>query len=159
MSLVKHFANSLNSRLLAIVGCALSIAMAVGCGEKVHIVPQTECEKNLSLVVRAYGEANGSLNHPPKNADELLPYLKPLGDPDRLLVSSSDGEPLVIIWGVDTSRGGPSPYPGLWSILVYERKGKGGSRVVADTRGFSKTIPSEDFTKLTFAGRHKPAAD
>ena len=159
MSLVAHFGNSLNSRLLSIPGFALLIAVAVGCGEKVHVVPQTSCEKTLTTLVMAYMEANSRLNHPPKNSDELRPFIKEFGDPDTLLVSPNDGEPFVIVWGVDTGGGGPSPYPGLWSVLAYEKKGKGNTRVVADTRGFSRTIPQEDFTKLTFARRHKPEAN
>lgn len=159
MSLVTHFGSFLNSRFLSIAGSALLIAVAAGCGEKVHVVPQTSCEKSLSTIVLAYMEAQGRLNHPPKSTDELRPFLKELGDPETLLISPNDGEPFVIVWGVDTGRGGPTPYPGLWSVLAYEKKGKGSSRVVTDTRGRSMTIPQEDFSKLTFAKGHKPAAD
>jgi hypothetical protein len=156
MSLVTK---SLTSRRLLIAGCALFVATLLGCGEKVHVVPMTASEENLRNLVLAYMEASGRLNRPPKNAEDLKLVYKDLNSSEKVLVSPSDGEPYVVIWNVDVSRGGPGPYQGMWAILAYERKAKGGGRVVVDTRGRPMTVPEEDFSKLTFAGGHKPAVN
>ena len=76
-----------------------------------------------------------------------------------MLISPNDGEPYVIVWGVDTARGGPTDYQGMWGIIAYERKGAGGKRAVVDVRGRPLTIPEPDFTKLTFVGGHKPSGN
>jgi hypothetical protein len=129
-----------------------------GCGSGPKVLPLSNAELHLAHVAAAYSEAQDQLGHPPKNAEEIKPYLKEFGNPDELLVSPNDGQPYVIIWGVDMSRGGPTDYKGMWAILAYEQKGSGGKRIVTDTRGRPLTVPEEDFSKLTFAGRHKPVS-
>jgi hypothetical protein len=132
-----------------------------GCGSstETNVVPLTASEKNLKDVVLAYLDAQEVLHHYPKNAEELKPYLKRFGDPDQLLKSPTDGEPYVILWGTDLSRGGPTPYQQMFPIFGYEKKGSGGKRAIVDVRGRPLTVPTEDFPKLTFAGGHKPDSD
>jgi hypothetical protein len=135
------------------------ILPATGCGSGATVLPHTDAEKNLSWVVVAYQEAYSKLNRPPKNVEELTNSLKDFGDPEKLLVSPNDGEPFVIVWGVNPGQGGPTPYKGMWQIIAYDKKGKGGMRVVCDIRGHSITIPEEDLSQLTFVRGHKPAAN
>jgi hypothetical protein len=140
-----------------LVGPVLLAGLA-GCGSSdPKVVPLTASEQKLTHVALAYREAHSRLHHGPKDADELKPFLKEFGDPEELLVSPNDGEPYVVVWGVDPTRGGPTPYQGMWPILAYERKGTGGKRAITDIRGVPKTVPAEDFPKLTFVGRHKPS--
>jgi hypothetical protein len=124
---------------------------------KPHIVPLSASEERLRDITLAYMEANEKLGRGPKNADELKPHLTRFGNPDELLVSPNDGEPYVIVWGVDTSRGGPTDYQGMWQILAYEKKGAQGKRAVTDTRGRPLTIPEGDLSQLKFAGKHRPS--
>jgi hypothetical protein len=141
----------------AIICLAAGLA---GCGKsETNVVALSASEKNLANIVLAYMDAHEELHHNPKNAEELKPFLKRFGDPDQILKSPSDGEPYVIVWGTDTSRGGPTPYQQMFPIFGYERKGSGGKRAIVDVRGRPLTIPAEDFTKLTFVAGHKPDAN
>ncbi len=149
----KRFGPSPGLRL----GLAVALAGLTGCGSGPHVVALSDSEKNLTHIAMAYGEAQSSLGHPPKNAEQLKPFLKEFGNPDELLVSPNDGQPYVVIWGADTTRGGPTEYKGMWGILAYEKKGANGKRAVTDIRGRPLTVPEADFAKLTFVGRHKPS--
>jgi hypothetical protein len=134
------------------------LAGLAGCGAAgPKVVPLSDSEKNLTSVALAYTEAHTRLGRPPKNAEELKPFLKEFGNPEDLLVSPNDGEPYVVVWGVDPTRGGPTDYQGMWQIIAYEKKGSGGRRAVTDIRGRPLTVPEEDFPKLTFVGRHRPS--
>jgi hypothetical protein len=135
------------------------LAGLAGCGSGPDVIPLTSSEKNLTYIAMAYSNAHERLRHGPKDAEELKPFLKEYGDPEQLLTSPNDGQPYVVVWGVDPNRGGPTPYRQMFPILAYERKGAGGKRAVTDIRGRPLTIPEEDFPKLTFVGRHKPSAD
>jgi hypothetical protein len=136
---------------------AAILAVAVGCSSsEPNVIPLSDSEKNLSHIVMAYIEAHSKLGRPPKSEDDLKPFLKEFGNPDELLVSPTDGQPYVVIWGVDPTQGGPTDYQGMWQIIAYEKAGAGGKRAVTDVRGRPMTVPDEDFPKLRFAGRHKP---
>jgi hypothetical protein len=133
------------------------LAGLAGCNSGPKVVPLTASEKRLTSVALAYHEAHNKLGRGPKDAEELKPFLKEFGDPEELLTSPNDGQPYVVVWGVNPV-GGPTAYEGMWQILAYEQKGAGGKRAVTDVRGRPLTVPEEDFPKLTFAGRHKPSA-
>jgi hypothetical protein len=140
------------------VGTAVLLAGLAGCSPSTHVVPLTKAEKSLTSIVLAYKEAHKQLGRAPKSADELKPFLKEFGDPGELLVSPNDGQPFVVVWGVDPTRGGPIGYKGMWQIIAYDQKGTGGRRAVTDIRGRPMTVPEEDFQKLTFVGQHKPSS-
>jgi hypothetical protein len=149
--------SSRHHSLYLLLSGALVLTGLAGCWSATpNVIPLTESEQNLTNIVLAYRDAQPQLNHWPKNAEELKPFLKTFGDPDQLLISPNDHEPYVVVWGADTSRGGPTDYQGMWGIIAYERTGAGGRRAVVDIRGRPMTIPEEDFSKLTFAGGHKP---
>jgi hypothetical protein len=134
------------------------LTASAGCwSSEPHVVPLSNSEKNLSRIATAYIDAHEKLGRPPKSVDDLKPSLKEAGTPEDVLISPNDGEPYVVIWGVDPSRGGPTDYQGMWQILGYEKRGKGGKRAVTDIRGRPMTVPDADFPKLTFAGRHQPS--
>ena len=136
----------------------LVLAVLAGCSSSVHVVPLTAAEQELTNIVAAYMDAEQQLNRPPKNAEELKPFLKRLGDPEDLLTSPNDGEPYGVAWGAALS-GGPTAYQGMFPIIAYERKGTGTSRAVVDVRGRPLTVPQADFSKLTFVRGHKPPGD
>jgi hypothetical protein len=138
---------------------ALALAGQAGCGSGPNVIPLTKAEKSLTFVALAYGEAHSRLGRGPKNAEELKPFLKEFGEPDELLVSPNDGQPYVVVWGANPTRGGPTEYKQMFPILAYENKGTRGRRALTDIRGRPMTIPQEDFPKLTFVGGHKPAAN
>jgi hypothetical protein len=135
------------------------LAVLGGCNSGPNVIPLSSSEQRLVFIVMAYRDAHEKLGRGPKNDEELKPYLREHGDPGDLLVSPDDGQPYVVVWGVDPAAGGPTEYRGMWRILAYERKGKGGKRAVIDTRGIPLTVPEGDFSKLKFVGRHKPDAN
>jgi hypothetical protein len=141
------------------LGLLALLAGLAGCSSGPKVVALSNSEKRLTFVTMAYLEAHSRLGHGPKSAEELKPYLKEFGDPEELLVSPDDGQPYVVVWGVDPTRGGPTEYQGMWQIIAYERKGAGGKRAVTDIRGRPLTVPEADFPKLTFVGGHKPSAN
>ncbi len=141
------------------LGLLFLLAGLIGCGSGTNVVPFSPAEQGLSKIALAYLDAHSRLGHGPKNAEELKPSLKDFGNPDELLVSPNDGQPYVIVWGVDPTRGGPTEYKGMWQILAYERQGTSGRRAVTDIRGRPMNVPEEDFSKLTFVGRHKPSTN
>ena len=127
--------------LWLLLGPSALLAGLAGCGSGVNVVPLSHAEKDLSYIAIAYREAHSRLGRPPKDAEDLKPFLKDFGDPEKLLVSPNDNQPYVVVWGADPSRGGPTPYQGMWAILAYERKGTGGKRAVTDIRGRPLTVP------------------
>jgi hypothetical protein len=150
-------AREVGRRSLVRVMSILLLAGLTGCfSSEPYVVPMTDSEKNLTNIVVAYTDALEELHRPPKNAEELKPFLKKYGDPDQLLTSPNDHEPYVVIWGVNPTRGGPTEYQQMWPVLAYERKGSGGKRAIVDIRGHPMLVPEEDMSKLTFAGGHKP---
>lgn len=148
-------------RAATLAATALLLACLPGCsgcgnGSNVYVVPLSASETRLRDLVLGYMDAHQRLGRGPKSAEELKPDLARFGNPDELLVSPNDGEPYVVVWGVDPSGGGPTDYQGMWPIIAYEKKGSGGKRAVVDTRGRPLTVPDEDFSKLKFVGRHRP---
>ena len=139
------------------LGLAVLLTALAGCrsSQEPEVIPLSPAEKNLTYIALAYSDAYGQLGRGPKNAEELKPFLKVFGNPDELLVSPNDGQPYVVVWGVNPT-GGPTDYQGMFPILAYERKGANGKRAVTDVRGRPLTVPEEDLPKLTFVGKHKP---
>jgi hypothetical protein len=150
-------------RAVAITTAAVLLTGLTGCsgcgggGAQPYVVPLSDSEKRLRDIVLGYMEAHEKLGRGPKGPEELKPHLTQFGNPDELLVSPDDGQPYVIVWGVDPSRGGPTEYQGMWQIIAYEKKGAGGKRAVVDIRGRPLTVPDGEFSQLKFAGRHRPS--
>lgn len=131
----------------------------LGCSsgpQNAYVVKLTKSEENLKFIAMAYTDATDEKSKPPKDAEELKPFLKTFGDPAELLVSPNDKLPYVVVWGARPT-GGPTEYKGMFPILAYEAKGSGGRRAVTDIRARPMTVSNDDFAKLTFIGRHKPA--
>jgi hypothetical protein len=145
----------------SVLGLALLAASLIGCSSSsdVKVVPFSKAEQDLSKIAMAYSDAQSDLGRPPKNAEEIKPFLKGFGNPEAMLTSPNDGQLYVVVWGANTTQGGPTEYKGMFPILAYERKGAGGRRAVTDIRGRPMSIPDEDFPKLTFVRGHKPSPD
>jgi hypothetical protein len=132
---------------LALWGIAcLVLAISGGCSKSaVKEVPLTY--QHLKLLSRAYILATDDLGHPPTNRDELFPYVKKQGDPEKILRSSDDNEEFVILYGVDYHT---QPPP----VTIYEKKGNGGKRHVVRVRDIYQ-MSGEDFKKAPFPEGHK----
>jgi hypothetical protein len=127
-----------------------------GCGHPEPVVtPLPRAEQDLCSIAQAYREAFEKTNKAPESFDELRPYLASFGNPDDMRVSPNDGQPYVVLWGCDPTRGGGGPVRGMWSIVAHEQAGKDGRRAVADMRGLATTVSDEEFARLTFIGGKK----
>jgi hypothetical protein len=119
------------------------------------VTPLPKAEQNLCSIAQAYREAFEQTGKAPESFDDLRKYLAGLGNPDDMRVSPNDGQPYVVMWGADPTRGGGGPVRGMWSIVAHEQKGAGGMRAVADVRGLATTVTDDEFAKLTFIRKRK----
>jgi hypothetical protein len=125
--------------MLALTGCSRHKKVA-------DPFEKPEFRTNLESIGQAYRKASTQLKHPPKNAEELKPFLKEFGDPDSILVSPHDGQPYVILWGRDISNRS-------LQIIAHERQGVNGTRFVLTAFG-AAPMSDEEFQKQDL--RQKP---
>lgn len=141
---------------------AALLAMAIGCGGSSDpvVTPIPKAEQDLCSIAQAYREAFEQKNKAPESFDDLRPYLTSFGNPDDMRVSPNDGQPYVVLWGCDPTKGGGGPVKGMWSIVAHEQVGAGGQRAVADMRGLATTVTEEEFSRLRFiGGKKKPGGE
>jgi hypothetical protein len=110
-------------------------------------------QQNLSRIATAYLDAEARLGRPPKDVEELKPFLKDLGNPDDMLSSPNDGLPYAIVWGTNVKESRSGGFP----ILAYEQKGKDGQRLVVDSRMMPWAVSEEGFARLRLPPGHRPA--
>jgi hypothetical protein len=127
--------------VLLLEGTAMS-----GCAPQPVVVGSPKEFQNLIFIGQAYIDAAEGKQGPPKHVDDLTPFLKPLGNPDEVLVSPNDGLPYAIVWGVKPGR-----YP-----IAYEQKGKEGKRIFVDARLMPWWVTDEQFARMRFPPDHKP---
>lgn len=117
-----------------------------GCSPKPVVIGSSKEFQNLIFIAQAYIDAaEGKLGRPPKNLDELKPFLEGMGNPSEILVSPNDSLPYAIVWDVKPGR----------SPLAYEQKGKDGQRIVVDSRLMPWRVSDEGFARLRFPPGHK----
>ena len=139
---MRHDPSSLG--ILLAVLCAIS-----GCNSGDGVEAPIS-QQNIRHIGDAYAEMARE-GKPPTNLDELKPYLKKRGDDiDKMLISENDGEPFVIIYGVD-----PKAYVGKQiPVTVYEKSGKRGKRLVFQGSVFH--MADEDLKKAPFPQGKSP---
>ena len=129
-------------------GCALLLIL-LGCTSP-KTTP-TENVENLRKVEEAYRAAIAKLSRPPKDESEFKPFLAKIGDPDKLLRSTNDNQPFVILYGADPRRGMElKPL-----VIAYEKEGRAGKRSVYTAMGVME-MSDEDFREANFPSGHKP---
>jgi hypothetical protein len=100
----------------------------IGCSNKGADRQLDATEERLLKVGQAYIKANYRLQRAPKNADEIKANWE--GEfSDDVLRSPNDGEPFVILWGVDFATLPPGPKD-PFTVGGYEKTGTGGKRYV-----------------------------
>jgi len=134
------------------IGFALACLCAVGCGSGAVEKQRDPSVQKIKSISRAYLEATKDLNQPPRNLEELMPFLKKYGEPSEILRSPHDGQEYTILYGVDYrnihERGNTFP------VLVYEKQGTAGQRYVGGVREV-KRMTDEEFKNATFPPGHK----
>jgi hypothetical protein len=140
-----------NCCLLAAISAVL-LAFS-GCGGDPEIPKIPNEQQNILYILRAYCKFNGDQQRTPVTLDELKPLLKEFGDPEKIILSPRDGQPYVLVGGLDISR---VPSGGVLPVVAYERKGVDGKRQVIDLRGSIRLLAPDEFKKLKFPSSHKP---
>jgi hypothetical protein len=136
--------HALGFTLLAAGGVLLA-----GCSTKPVVAGSSKDRQNLIFIAQAYIDAaEGKLGRPPKDVEELTPFLRDMGNPAEILVSPNDGLPYRILWGVKPGR----------SPIACEQQGKDGRRLVVDARLMPWTVSDEEFARLRLpAGQKTPS--
>jgi hypothetical protein len=138
MARQSHRSSLIFGTLLYLLACA---ALA-GCARAPLPAVKQEDTANLSTIGLAYNRATDKLGRPPKDLEELKPFLKELGDPEAILRSPHDGQPYVILFGRNIRKADVMPPP----IIVYEQQGANGTRYVLTTMGV-RPMSDEEFQK------------
>ena len=123
-----------------------------GCGVAVisKSADVNAADTNLAMIGRLYVLAEQKLARPPKNADELKPFLDAGTDLNQLLISPNDNQPYVIVWGAKVVNASDQSM-----IVAYERTGANGYRRVFTPAG-TGMLAAEAFAKSSFPPGHTP---
>jgi hypothetical protein len=123
------------------------------------ITPIPKAEQDLCSIAQAYREAFTQTRKAPESFDDIRKYLISLGgNPDEMQVSPNDGQPYVVLWGCDPTKGGTGPVRGMWAVIAHEQSGKDGKRAIADMRGLATTVTDQEFSQLKFIPKKKSSA-
>lgn len=112
-------------------------------------------DKPLRLLGRFYGEYMAANNGvAPADEAKLVAYLEKSGDflrsqgiagPRELLISPRDQKPLVVYYGKEVIRDGPSGFP----LVAVESEGVGGKKLVIGARGNVEELTAEQLGAIT----------
>jgi hypothetical protein len=139
------------------VACCLAVSLAIGCGPRKQVsnsltpdefTPEAEAIRHVG---QAYRDAYTALKKPPSSTKDLKPHLAKFGDPDKALISPSDGQPYEITWGVVPNR--PPRSMKISPFLVWEKSGKEGKRYVLDFMFRVRYLTEEEFGSLRGAAQ------
>jgi hypothetical protein len=140
-------------RLLVLILVCLSLTEGLGCGSQ-GAATDAEADpsriKELTTLYMSYMNRNG--DRPPASEAEFKRFVAERGQPlfesagvsaaDELFVSPRDNEPYVILYGHEAakliSRG----------IVIHERTGVGGRRLVGNRGGSVEEVDEAQFRKL-----------
>ena len=131
---------------ITLLGPALS-----GCSKKEE-VQENKAADHLRKIALAFEMAQYS-GKAPKSADVIKPFLKELSpneDPDDILRSPNDGEPYVVMWGVNLER-----QTDFNAIFAHEKKGTDGKRYVINVTRIVLQMSDADFAAASFAKAKK----
>ncbi len=137
---------------MILIGSFLFICVSCGTNEVVTQIPEDHAR--LKALATVYAYASRDLGRPPRNTDDLLPTFAKAGieNASEYFLSTRDGTPYVIIWGVDLDN----KYRGSDLILVYERMGIEGRRLAIACNHSLVEIDEDKFKKLSWPAGHQP---
>lgn len=147
------FSGFLNSR--ALIVSTLVVLLLAGCLVKSG-PREDETTMDMRHIARVFESIQGFYNRPPKDLEEIKKFLTDYhtdglnDEADKVLTSSRDGQPYVIIIGSQFGTGSGS------EIVIYEKKGADGKRYVMHTDRSVRQLTDDEFKQATFAKGHRP---
>ena len=116
---------------------------------------EDETTMDFRHIARVYESIQSFNNRPPRDLEEIKKYLADyhtdglVEEPDKVLTSSRDGLPYVIVLGAQF--GGTED-----EIIFYEQRGADGQRYVMTTGRVVQKMTDEEFRQARFANQHRP---
>lgn len=129
------------------------MASLTGCSGKRSEPSFSAAEDRLYTIGKAYIQASSQLNRGPKSYEEIQSFVPGNASQD-LLNSPNDGEPFVILWGVDFNKLPPGKDP--FYVGAYEKTGSGGKRVVLRFPIGVVSMTEAEFRAAVFPPGHQP---
>lgn len=142
----------LSTVLVLLVGVLTGVL--AGCAGK-HPPEENQAAVHLRKIAQAYDLVLYKNRRPPRNAEELKPFLQQLGPhdaPEDLLRSPNDGQPYEIVWGVNPDR-----EANLSALLAHEKNGVDGKRYAITVGRIVKTLTEAEFKDTSYPGGKQPA--
>ena len=132
---------------------ALVLSMA-SCGPDVVVTEVPADRARLQAIVTMYAYACRDLRRPPKSAEELLPIFKQakIENPNEFLISTRDGKPYSIIWGLDLA----GRYRGSKTPVAYESVGKDGKRLLVTCDSVVKELSADELAQFDWPKGYIP---
>lgn len=136
--------------------------MLVGCTAQED--PDQLARRRLNQIGQAYGLGAFFVGHRTRCEDDVRETLRTMiiqpepKDRDAIMISPRDGEPFVIIYGEGVADVLDMQHPNAKNIIMaYERTGLEGKRYVLMSAQNVEVLTDDDFSRATFANKHKPA--
>ena len=139
---------------VAIVLLAGALVSAVSCGPNEVVTRIPEDHDRLKAIATVYAYACRDLGRPPKSSEELMPIFERAGikNPQDDLLSTRDGKPYVIIWGLDLE----GQFLGSELPLAYEKDGHEGRRFMVTCCQALLEVAPEEFLVIDWPLGHEP---
>lgn len=111
-----------------------------GCSPRPQHADLSKVEASLNPGANAYGIARRSNGKGPANLVQLKAATAEItgGNPDDHLTPSRDGEPFVVLYGLEMSTN---------PVVAHGKTGKGGGRWVVDMRKMSRLLPDAEIER------------
>ena len=147
--LCRRLALLLVASTLGGAGCSCSSIVVVD-------KPLEPAQERLAKIYMAYVRFSTEQKRPPRNAEELKPFLAEMGNADDILRSPRDGQPFVVCWGVNV--GASASWAKSMPVVIYEKQGVDGRRYVL-TAPFRKVevLSDQEFRQASFPPGYSPS--
>ena len=137
------------------LGILVAIVLpAISCGPSESVTHIPADHARLKALVTVYAYSCRDLQRPPETFEELLPICKQakIENPGEYFTSTRDGQPYVIIWGLDLER----RYLGAGVPIAYEHTGEDGKRLVVTCNQEIKELSAEELAQAKWPAEHEP---
>ncbi len=129
------------------VSCTCLLLTITGCTGGGPSGSSSIDESKLQALAKIYSYAAQDKRTPPQGWSDLdyLIQQSEIADPETYFVSSRDGKPYVVMWGVDAGQ----LARGQNVVIAYEAQGTQGKRWVVTSSNRAQEVTEEIFNKLT----------